>query len=74
MKLSTAARDALPAKDFAEPAQRKFPINDKAHAALAKGRATQGVNRGTLSIGQKNAIDYKANQKLDKSFHTHKGN
>lgn len=50
------------------------PVNEKAHAALAKGRATQQVNRGTMSIGAKSAVDYKANQKLGKTYHSHKGN
>lgn len=73
MKLTAAKRKAMPAKNFAEPSKRAYPINDKAHAALAKGRATQQFNRGTMSASQKAAIDHKANMKLGKTFHSHKG-
>ncbi len=39
-KLTTAQRNALPDSDFAGP-DRSYPINDKAHAANAKARASQ---------------------------------
>jgi hypothetical protein len=39
MKLNAATRNALPAKDFALPAERKFPLEDKAHADAALSRA-----------------------------------
>jgi hypothetical protein len=31
-KLSTEARKAIPAKSFAEPDKRKYPIENQAHA------------------------------------------
>jgi hypothetical protein len=34
-KLSAARRRALPARDFALPAEREYPINDHSHAAAA---------------------------------------
>ena len=44
-KLSTVQRKALPKADFAVPSKApgpgSYPINDKAHAANAKARATQ---------------------------------
>jgi hypothetical protein len=40
-KLSTAARKALPAKAFAEPGKRKFPIENEAHARNALSRVAQ---------------------------------
>jgi hypothetical protein len=36
-KLSTAARKALPAKAFAEPDKRKYPIENQAHAKKRAG-------------------------------------
>lgn len=40
MKLDSASRNALPSSDFVFPAKRKFPIEDKSHAANAKSRAS----------------------------------
>jgi hypothetical protein len=40
-KLSTAARKALPTKAFAEPNQRKYPIENRAHAENALSRVSQ---------------------------------
>ena len=65
-KLSTASRKKLPKKDFALPAERKYPVEDKAHAKNAKARATQMVNKGALSEGAKAKIDAKANKVLKK--------
>lgn len=39
-KLNAAARNRLPAKDFAGP-HRSFPVNDAAHARNALARASQ---------------------------------
>lgn len=73
MKLTAAKRNALPAKEFAEPAERKFPINDKRHAGLAKGRASMMYEKGRITGGQKAAIDSKANREIGHTFHSHKG-
>jgi hypothetical protein len=64
-KLSSAARKALPVSKFALPGGR-FPVEDRAHAANAKARATQGVNRGTLSAAQAATVRRKANAVLGK--------
>jgi hypothetical protein len=40
-KLSSAARKALPSKDFVEPGKRKYPIEDKSHARNALARVEQ---------------------------------
>jgi hypothetical protein len=40
-KLSSAARKALPAKSFAEPDKRKYPIENEAHARNALSRVAQ---------------------------------
>ena len=59
-ELSGKARDKLPAKDFAEPAKRAYPIEDKAHARNAKARASQAVKAGRMSKAEEGKIDKKA--------------
>lgn len=39
-KLTAAARNALPARDFALPKERKYPIENRSHAANAESRAS----------------------------------
>jgi hypothetical protein len=64
--LSAKARDKLPAKDFAEPAKRAYPIEDKSHAANAKARASQAVKAGLMSKGEESKIHQKADAVLKK--------
>lgn len=64
-KLTSKGRAKLPAKDFAGP-DKSFPIPDKAHAANAKARASQQVNKGKLSPSAAAKIDAKANKVLGK--------
>jgi hypothetical protein len=66
-ELSTGKRDKLPAKAFAEPEKRAYPIEDKAHARNAKARASQAVKAGRMSKAQEARIDKKADAVLDKS-------
>lgn len=63
-KLSETARDKLPAKAFAEPDKRAYPIEDKAHARNAKARATQAVKAGRMSKAEQGKIDKKADAVL----------
>lgn len=72
-KLTAKLRTLLPASEFAGP-NRSYPVNDKQHARLAKGRATQMFEKGKLSGAQKSKIDAKANRVIGHSFHSHKGN
>ena len=65
-KLTTKARKAIPKKEFGLPKERKFPVNDRSHAANAKARATQMVKAGKLSASSKKKIDAKANRVLGK--------
>lgn len=65
-KLTTTKRNKLPKKEFALPAERKYPINDKSHAANAKARASQMEADGKLSPSLKARIDTKANKVLKK--------
>lgn len=73
MKLDSQARKTMPKSEFAIPAQKKYPINDKIHAQLAKGRATQMFNKGKLSASERAKIHAKADRVLGKTFHSHKG-
>lgn len=66
MKLTAAKRKKIPKKEFGLPGEKKYPVNDKAHAVNAKARATQMVNKGKLSASSKAKIDAKANAMLDK--------
>lgn len=60
--LTTKRRNALSPAVFGMPAQRKYPMPDKAHAANAKARAAQQVKKGNLSPSSKAKIDAKANR------------
>jgi len=64
--LKAKARNKLPKSDFGMPGERKFPMPDAAHAANAKARATQMVNKGKLSPGSAVKIKAKANKVLGK--------
>lgn len=57
-KLNAAARNALPANDFAGP-NRSYPVEDRAHAIAAKSRAAQFA-----SPALKAKVDAKADKKL----------
>ena len=62
-KLTTEARDDLPAKDFAGK-DRSYPIEDRAHAANAKARAKQQLDGGHLSQAEYESIVRKADKEL----------
>lgn len=59
-KLMAKARDKLPAKDFGEPGERKYPMPDRSHAANSKARASQAVKSGRMSAATEKKIDRKA--------------
>jgi hypothetical protein len=65
-KLTTKARKKLPKSDFALPKKRKYPVQDKSHAANAKARAQQQYDKGNISKSTLDKIDAKANKVLDK--------
>jgi hypothetical protein len=65
-KLDTKKRNALPKSSFGEPGKRAYPMPDKSHAANAKARASEMVNKGKLSKGTESKIDAKANKILGK--------
>jgi len=63
-ELDAAERNKSPAKDFAEPGKRAYPIEDKAHARNAKARASQAVKAGRTSKAEEAKIDKKADAVL----------
>ncbi len=63
-KLTTKARKSLPPRDFALPKERKFPVEDKNHAANAKARASEMERKGSISKATEKKIDAKADRKL----------
>jgi hypothetical protein len=64
-KLTSKKRNSLPKSDFAG-ADRSYPVNDKSHAANAKARASEMVNKGKLSKSSEEKIDSKADRVLVK--------
>lgn len=66
MKLTAKSRKKIPTSKFALPKERKYPVQDKAHAINAKSRATQMVKKGKLSPSAKSKIDVKANKVIGK--------
>lgn len=62
MFLTAAARSRIPTGEFGMPGQRKYPMPDPSHAANAKGRAKQQMDRGNLSRAMYNQIVSKANR------------
>jgi hypothetical protein len=65
-KLKAASRKRIPSSQFGLPGSRKYPMNDRSHAANAKARASQQVAAGNLSSSAKAKIDAKANRILGK--------
>lgn len=65
-KLDAAKRKGLPKGEFGEPGSRKYPMPDRSHAANAKARATQMVEKGKLSAGEAAKIKAKADRVLGK--------
>jgi hypothetical protein len=63
-KLTAARRRSIPTSEFGLPKQRKYPMEDREHAANAKARATQQVKKGRLSSAQAAKIRAKANRIL----------
>jgi hypothetical protein len=65
-ELNADKRNKLPDSKFAEPEERKYPIEDKAHARNAKARASQAQNAGRISKAEEAKIDKKADAVLKK--------
>jgi hypothetical protein len=68
-KLTAKSRNKIPSSEFGLAMERKYPVNDKAHAANAKARATQMVKKGKLSESSADTIRAKANRVLGAARH-----
>ena len=62
--LKTQERKDLPKSKFALPDERKYPIEDKAHARNAKTRAAQQEKMSNLSASNRKKVDAKADKVL----------
>lgn len=62
--LNAVARKKIPSAKFGLPKERKYPMPDAGHAANAKARATQQVEKGKLSPASAARIRAKANAML----------
>ncbi len=62
--LTAKNRKKIPKNEFGLPGEKKYPMEDKKHAANAKARATQMVKKGKLSKSSEEKIDRKANKVL----------
>jgi hypothetical protein len=65
-KLDAERRKKIPKKEFGLPGERKYPMEDKAHARNAKARASEMEHKGKLSASSKAKIDAKADRVLGK--------
>lgn len=63
-KMTAKKRNSLKTSTFGLPSQRKYPVNDRKHAILAKGFAKKELGKGKLSSSQYQQIVNKANKKL----------
>ncbi len=62
--LTSAQRRRLPSNVYALPAQRKYPVPDKAHARNAKARASEEYRKGNLSKSEYDRINRRADLML----------
>lgn len=62
--LTSSVRRHLARNVFGLPGERKYPMPDASHAAVAKGRAKQQFDKGNLSKTQYQRIIEMANRKL----------
>ena len=65
-KLTTKDRGDLPKRAFALPDEKRFPIEDAAHARNAKARAAQSEKAGNLSKADRRTVDARADAVLRK--------
>jgi hypothetical protein len=59
-----SGRARMKSSSFADPTAKKFRIDDKAHAAVAKGRITQAKKAGRISAAKAARMTARANKVL----------
>lgn len=65
-RVTTKARDALPASAFGLPEIRAYPMPDLARAKAAKARAAEEFNLDNLTTSDRTRVDQKADHIIDK--------
>ncbi len=66
-RLTSAKRNSLPAKSFAEPAKRAYPIPNRSHAINALARVAEfGSPKEKVAVRSKVAAKYPGNGKRGK--------
>lgn len=65
-KLTARKRSKLKKRQFGLPGSKKYPLQDKRHAANAKARATQQRKKGNISKSTEAKIKARANKVLRK--------
>lgn len=63
-KLTTQYRKAMPAADFALPAKRAFPIENKSHARAALSGASRALHAGNITHEEAQRVRNAAMAKL----------
>lgn len=63
-KLTAKKRNNMPKKMFGDKAYRKYPMPDKSHAANAKARAKQMLDKGIITQAKYDHIVAMANHIL----------
>lgn len=66
-ELTAAERKKIPGKKFGLPGQRKYPMPDKSHAANAKARAKQQLDKGNIDQAEYKKIVAMADKMLGSS-------
>ena len=64
--MTARQRKNVPTSKFGLPKERKYPMQDRSHAANAKARAKQQYNKGNLSAAGLKKIQNKADKVLYK--------
>ena len=65
--LNAARRKKLPKSEFGEPGEDKYPMPDWQHAANAKSRAKQQLNKGRITREEYDRIVATANRVMGRN-------
>ena len=68
-KLDDKERGELPKDDFGLPTERKYPMENASHAANAKARAKQQLDKGHITTAEYKEIVAKADKILHEKHH-----
>ena len=66
-ELTAKTRNKIPSSEFGEPRARKYPEQDRRHAANAESRASAQYHKGALSAAAYHSIIAKAKRVLGRT-------